>query len=229
MTGVRRAAGVLGELLITAGLVVLLFAVYELWGTGFYTNAQQDTLLSELTESWSEPAPAATGTKAQKPVATAADVPIGKGMAVLRIPRFGDYAKVVVEGVGTEDLKRGPGHYPKTALPGEIGNFVVSGHRTTYGGPFNRIDELGAGDPIVVQTRDRWSIYRVTTTKVVPPTATDVIRPVPEQPGKKATKAVLTLTTCHPEFSARQRLIVFAELDRTQATSDGEPAELTGA
>ena len=110
----------------------------------------------------------------------------------------------------------GPGHYPGTAMPGEIGNFVLSGHRTTYAAPFNRIDELRRGDDIVVEAREARYTYRVTRTRIVEPTEVDVIAPVPGQPGREPAKAMITLSTCHPEYSAAQRLIVFGELDRRE-------------
>jgi sortase A len=131
-----------------------------------------------------------------------------------------------VEGVSVDDLKKGPGHYPRTQLPGEVGNFVVSGHRTTYGAPFNRIDELREGDAIVVETRDTWFTYRVSTKEIVPPTAIEVTYPVPKQADGKPTVARITLTSCHPKYSARQRIIVYGRLDDTRAKSTGLPPAL---
>jgi sortase A len=222
---VRIATRTLGELLITLGLVILLFCAYELWFTGIYTNAQQHRLSEELHKAWERPDHAAR--PGESPFK---DIPLGSGLAIMRIPVLGqDYAKVILEGVEREDLKKGPGHYPGTAYPGEIGNFVVSGHRTTYGAPFNRVDELKAGDAIVVETKDTWFTYRVTSQKVVSPNAVDVTLPVPEQPGVKADKAVLTLTTCNPKYSAQTRLIVFADLADTAAKADGLPAALKGS
>ena len=217
-----------GELLITVGLVVLLFCVYELKVTNLYTDREQDALAEQLEEAWAAPAPAATAgppstgpAPAPAPATTPVAVSLGQGLAVLRIPRLGrDYAKVVLEGVSVPDLKRGPGHYPGTALPGEIGNFVVSGHRTTYGGPFNRLDELRPGDAIIVRTARQVVTYRVTSTEIVLPSSTDVIATVPRRPGAKPTKAVLTLTTCHPEYSATERLVVFAELASIRPAAD---------
>ena len=242
MNGVRRALSLLGELLVTAGVIVLLFGAYELWGTGIYTAGQQQSLLNSLEQSWADartpataipgqspggpsPSPGTTNAPPTKaPVFDIKQVPIGSGLAILRIPHFGaDYQKVIVQGVGVEDLKRGPGHYPGSAFPGQIGNFVVSGHRTTYGAPFNRIDELAPGDPIVVQTQAEWFVYRVTSTEVVEPTATDVINPVPHHGNETPTKALLTLTTCNPKYSASQRLIVYAALDQHRAFADGPP------
>ena len=245
MNALRRAIGIFGEILVTLGVIVLLFGAYELWGTGVYTAQQQTDLRSRLEQSWAAatavppppttatsggPSPTTGQTPGQSPVPTKApvfditQVPIGSGLAILRIPLFGaDYQKVVVQGVGVEDLKRGPGHYPGSAFPGDVGNFVVSGHRTTYGAPFNRIDELHAGDPIVVQTATDWFVYRVTSEEVVDPSALDVITPVPHHPDEKATAAVMTLTTCNPKYSASQRLIVYAALDQKLPISAGRP------
>jgi sortase A len=226
-TVARVTTRTIGEILITLGLVVLLFCGYELWFTGVYTQAQQHRLSDELHRNWAEPdKPGHEGRPGDVPIT---DVPLGSGLAVMRIPALGrDYAKVVIEGVGREDLKKGPGHFPGTALPGQIGNFVVSGHRTTYGAPFNRVDELHEGDAIVVETRDTWFTYRVTQLKVVDPDAIEVTLPVPEHPGAVPNKAVLTLTTCNPKYSAKTRLIVFADLAESTPKADGLPAALKG-
>ena len=235
---VRTTLRGLGQTLITVGVVLLLFCVYELKVTNLVTAREQAELSRDLRESWAAPqgppAPA-TGTAAGRPSpapapsTTPTSVPIGEGLAVLRIPRLGDWnddPPVVVEGVGVPDLKKGPGHMPGTALPGEVGNVVLSGHRTTYGAPFSRLDELRPGDALVVETRDSWFTYRVTGTEIVRPTAVEVAYPVPGERGATPTKRLLTLTTCHPEYSARQRLIVSAELAATDAKSAGAPAAL---
>ncbi len=230
MSVTRTITRALGELLVTLGVVILLFCGYELWFTGIYTANQQTHLSHQLQDSWDpptvvSPTPSATAT----PDVTVPEVPLGSGFAIMRIPALGrDYHKVVVEGVAVADLKKGPGHYPGTAMPGQIGNFVVSGHRTTYGAPFNRLDELKPGDAIVVETKDTWYTYRVTELSVVQPDAIEVTYPVPDKPGAKADKAVLTLTTCNPKYSAKTRLIVFADLTDTTPKADGPPAALTG-
>ncbi len=220
-----RAATVLrgiGQTLITAGLVILLFVVYELYFTGLETAREQNALADEIEAVWGK-----GGGSYAKPEDLLKPIPIGSGVAVLRIPRFGrDWAKVVVEGVNMDDLKRGPGHYPNTQLPGQVGNFVVSGHRTTYGAPFNRVDELREGDAIVVETRDTWYTYRVSTQEIVPPTAIEVTYPVPKQRDEKPTIARITLTSCHPKYSARQRIIVYGQLAETTPKSAGTPAAL---
>lgn len=191
-----------GELSITAGVVLALFCAYLLWGTGAYTERQQRLLERQL---------GADGGAGQ------AAITPGRAMALLRIPRLGrDYRYAVVEGITPDHLKKGPGHHPDSALPGQIGNFVISGHRTTYAAPFNRIDALERGDEILVEARGARYTYRVTAQEIVAPTAVDVLAPVPGSPGRPALQAVITLTTCHPEYSAAQRLIVHGILTSTQ-------------
>jgi sortase A len=188
--GVRTFLRGLGQTLITMGVVVLLFCVYELYFTNLYTGQQQSKARDDVQAQWAVPTPSAS------PGAPLAGPPLGKGFALLWIPRIGKvdkHALVLFEGVGHEDLKRGPGHYPGTALPGAVGNMVVSGHRTTYGAPFNRVDELHAGDPIVVETRDTWFTYRVTGEQVVKPTAIEVTYAVPGNKNAVPTKRLLTL------------------------------------
>lgn len=195
-----------GELCITAGFIVLLFVAYELWGTGAYTQAQQHKLGDELTRSWQSSAGQVTTER----------VRLGHGLALIRIPRLGKgFHYVIIEGVSVPDLRKGPGHYPGTAMPGQIGNFVVSGHRTTYLAPFNKLGELRDGDRILIDTRSRQYVYKVTTKKVVQPTDVSVAAPVPEHPRANPTKRMITLTTCNPKYSAAQRLIVFGQLIST--------------
>ena len=211
----------IGQTLITAGVVILLFVAYELYFTGLETAREQHALSDEIEQVWRH------GGGYSKPGDPLPKIKIGDGVAVLRIPRFGrEWFKVVVEGVSVADLKRGPGHYPGTQLPGQKGNFVVSGHRTTYGAPFNRVDELEQGDAIVVETRTTWYTYRVTTTQVVEPTAIEVTYPVPYRAGEKPVLARITLTSCHPKYSASQRYVVFGQLEETTPKSAGTPTAL---
>lgn len=214
---VRTVVRGLGEVLITLGVIVLLFVAYEVYGTNLKTAQEQSTLKRELVEEWSDPQPQVR------------EIGLGDGVAVLRIPAFGtDYGYAVVEGVGRSALQRGPGHYPGTAMPGEVGNVVVSGHRTTYGAPFARLGELAAGDSLVVETATDWFTYRVTGLEIVSPDAVEVTLPVPRQPDVEPTQRLLTLTTCHPRYSARQRLIVFSEMVEARPKTDGAPPVLTG-
>lgn len=235
---VRAVIGVFGEILITLGVIVFLFLAYELWFTGLYTAHAQSNLKSQLRSEWAQPAPSPAvlpGEDLSSPSAAAtpafADKVVpGDAIGLIRIPKLGsDYSYAIVEGVSTDDLKKGPGHYPGTAMPGEIGNFVVSGHRTTYLAPFNGLGELQVGDAIVIETRDTWYTYRVTGTETVLPTAVGVILPVPNKPHAKPTKALITLTTCTPKYSASHRLVIDGVLQSTLPKSAGPPPALQGA
>ena len=219
---VRTALRGLGQTLMTLGVIVLLFCVYELKVTGLVTAREQDRLGDDLRASWADPAPRPTGAD---PVPVSSD--IGEGIAVLHVPALADYDPwVVVEGTSVADLKAGPGHIPGTAVPGEVGNVVLSGHRTTYGAPFESFGDLQPGGLVVLETRDRWLTYTITGSQIVAPTAIEVTYPVPGEQGAVPTERLLTLTTCHPKYSARQRLIVSATLTEDRDKADGPPAEL---
>jgi len=218
----RTVARGIGQLLITAGLVILLFTVYEVYGTGIATSRAQAGLTNDLHERWQQPAPAGS-----PKVPSTEPAPLGKGLAILRIPRFGKgWVKVVVEGVSLADLRDGPGHYPGTALPGVTGNFSVAGHRASHGNGFLRMNEMRAGDAIVVETRDMWFTYRVTGSEIVAPTNVGVIAPVPDKPGAVPTQRMITLTTCDPWYAATHRLIVHGLLESAAPKSAGTPAAL---
>ena len=212
----RLAVRGLGQTLITLGVVVLLFCVYELEFTGLYTKQQQHTLTKELDKTWTAaPAPGPGPAKVLP-------YDVGQGIARIWFPTLGKNVHyVVVEGVGRDDLKKGPGHYPTSARIGDVGNVVISGHRTTYLAPFNRVDELKAGDPIVLETQGFWFTYSVMSETVVQPTAIQVTYPVPYHLGQKPTQHLLTLTTCNPKYSARTRLIVHAVLGPPLAKGKG--------
>jgi sortase A len=122
----------------------------------------------------------------------------------------------------------GVGHYPDTQLPGEVGNFAVAAHRTTYGAPFNKIADLRVGDKIYVQTRDGWYTYGFRTLEYVRPTGVGVLEPVPQAPGTPALDRVITLTSCNPMFSAAERIIAYGVLEHWQPASVGPPAALAG-
>ena len=214
---VRQLLRGTGQLLMTLGIIVLLFCVYELKITSIYTEHQQAELEKRLTRTWAAPEPVKGG----KPVPRAVPA-LGAAFARIYLPTLGrDQEHVVVQGVQKADLKKGPGHYPGTAEPGAIGNLVISGHRTTYGAPFNRLDELKVGAPIVIETRDFYYTYLVTGTTIVAPTALGETDPVPNQPGVAPTQRILTLTTCNPKYSAKTRLIVRALLQSPLAKLGG--------
>ncbi|WP_433792862.1 class E sortase [Actinoplanes sp. CA-252034] len=218
-TGIRTS----GELMITFGLVVLLFAGYQVFGNSAAVDAEQDTLGSELDQAWADPTVAPTAGSVKGPKAPGADL-VGR----LYIPKL-DKKWVVVDGVQPDDIRYAPGHYPDTAKPGQVGNFSVAGHRVRK--IFWRLDELKDGDVIGVETRESWYIYHVYKQEVVKPNQVEVVAPVPGKPKAKPTQALLTLTTCNPKFNNYERLIIHAELVKTvprdQTLPDaGMPAEM---
>ena len=213
---VRRLLRGTGWTFIGMGSFVLYFLVYQLIGTNAVTSRGQDELRNELQKEWS--APATPGAQPKGPTKVVPRrVAAGKPLAVLDIPKIGLDNKVIVEGVGRDELRKGPGHVPSTVLPGQPGTFGVSGHRTTYGAPFYRLNELAKGDTITVVTREAIYTYSVTRTAIVRPTDTQVLDNVIGPDDKP--KATITLTTCHPRYSARQRLIVFGDLRFTSANT----------
>ena len=215
----RWTLGILGDLLVTAGLVLLLFVAWQLWFTDVTANRTQDATVSRLTRDFATPSSTAPATETPKAV------PFGSAFAIVRIPRFGaSYARPVLEGTSRDILQEGIGHYKGSVLPGAVGNFAVAGHRTTYGRPFHDIDTLRTGDLIVVETRTAYSVYAVKRHEIVAPTDVQVIAPVPDKPGAKPTERWMTMTACHPKYSAAQRYVVFAELVKTYPRADGLPA-----
>ncbi|WP_191247798.1 class E sortase [Amycolatopsis deserti] len=206
---VRRLVHVAGELFVAFGLVVLLFVVYEEFGVQARVAEQQQTLDRQLDQLW------------QDRTAPVEAMP----MARLYLPRLGLHW-TVVEGVSAADLRKGPGHYPDSQRPGETGNFAVAGHRVR--GTFWDLDKLGRGDAIVVETADRWFVYRVTNTSVVSPADSAVIAANPDEPGAPPVTSLLTLTTCNPKWGNWERLIVQAELVSALDKPGGAPPELEG-
>jgi sortase A len=226
-----------GQTLITAGLVVLLFVVYQVYITNYFANREQDTVHTALENEWAKGSLALP----ESQLATAD----GHGIANLYIPRFGnDYAKTIVEGTGASSLEKGPGHYSGTALPGKDGDFAIAGHRVGKGEPFLNLDKVKAGDAVVVETQTDWYIYCVLGTaspanacnpnaaggdlsrtdangvpgrQIVSPSQGNVVLPVPGNPNATApyTTAYMTLTTCHPKFVANKRLIIHSVLAKT--------------
>ncbi len=213
-----------GQTFITAGLVILLFVVYEVYVTNVFAHREQTKVHTALEKTWAkgkDPLPL--------PGATTTTIPIGTGIANLYIPRLGkDYAFTIVQGTDTASLEKGPGHYLGTALPGATGNFAVAGHRVGKGEPFLNLDRLQTGDAVIVETRTKWYVYRVKGAngnlastapdgvpgrEIVSPSDGNVLLPVPNHPDSKPAEPLMTMTTCHPKFTATQRMIVHAVLN----------------
>ncbi len=216
----RRLVGGFGEVLITTGVVLLLFVTWQLWWTDVTANREQAGIIQGLEQDFGD-----SQRGGSDALATLKSVPFGEAFAIVRIPRFGaDYARPVIEGSDRGVLERGVGHYQGTAMPGQVGNFAVAGHRTTFGRPFHNIDRLRTGDVIVVETKTDYVVYAVDRHVLVRPWQVDVIAPVPEHPGDEPTAAVMTMTSCHPKYSATQRYVTFSHLVKVIPRSDGLPA-----
>ncbi|MGH3808172.1 MAG: class E sortase [Pseudonocardiaceae bacterium] len=246
----RTAVRGVGELLLTAGLVVLLFVYYEAYVTNWSSAQKQREATAKLDDIWLN----GRGL-VDRPIKSA-------GIAKIYVPAFGpDFVFTVLQGTDPDTLAIGPGHYQSTASPGQVGNFAVAGHRVGKGSPFNSLDMLSSCNAIVVETADRWYVYRVLPLQgesagwaagkgaqpqcrgveplpgryanvvgkaVVLPTQVEVIAAIPGQPGRVPVSRLITLTTCHPQFSARQRLIVHGVLVSSSKKLEGQrPVELT--
>ncbi|MFM7870407.1 MAG: class E sortase, partial [Actinomycetota bacterium] len=192
----------MGISLISLGILLFLFVGYQLWGTGIEAAQSQNQLENTFENTVNPIVPSSEpGGSTNDPGPGRDPVVLEEGdpVAILEMPTLG-VKKYVVAGVETADLKKGPGHYPSTPFPGELGNAAIAGHRTTYGEPFRQLDELAPGDPIIVtDLLGREFVYKVTEQRIVQPEDSWVVDTV------DPTVATLTLTTCHPEFSARQR------------------------
>jgi len=260
-----------GELLITLGVVVLLFVVYEVYVTDLFGERKQAAATTAVDRVWAQSQETAT-VVAQAPQEMATDpqqrVPtydtvLGEGFAKLRIPVLGaDYVFTVVEGTDPDDLYIGPGHYSETQLPGEQGNFAVAGHRVSKGSPFNDLGLLNSCDAVVVETQDDWFVYRVLPMaeeeaawaatprahcagvqvqtgvysgvygrEITLPSDYAQVLPVPTVLSTTVppdAKRLITLTTCHPQFSDAERMIIHGVLVASYAKAPGYlPPELT--
>lgn len=250
---IRKAVRVFGELLLTLGMVVLLFVFYTLYVTNWISAGKQADATEALQEQWSNP----RGT-VDRPLA-------GEGFARLSMPALGpDYAFTLLEGTDQDTLAVGPGHYVDTAMPGQPGNVALAGHRNGMGAPFLDLDLLESCDALVVETRDTWFVYRVLPMademegwasgkgtqarcrgvgplpapypevpgrRIVQPSQTEVIEPVPglrDAPLPSGQQEeLITLTTCHPKFSAEKRLIIHGVLVAQYPKGGAPPVELT--
>jgi sortase A len=232
---VAQVLGAVGRFMIRAGVVILLFVVYQLWGTGIHTAQAQNDLERQFKaaqqaqqQSGGDPSTATTaeattttpggpGATIAPPAPAAANPAPAPGQPIgqITIPRIGaDF--YMVEGVELRYLQQGPGHFPGTPLPGQAGNAAVAGHRTTYKAPFNRIDELEPGDPITITTLQGTFTYSVLPQPGEnpgdPPQGHRIVSPSAVEILDDKGDNRLTLMACNPKYSAAQRIVVEAQL-----------------
>ncbi|RPF34862.1 class E sortase [Streptomyces sp. TLI_185] len=215
------ASRAIGEVFITTGVLMLLFVTYQLWWTNVRAHATADKETSTLQNDW------ASGKRAP------GEFEPGQGFAILHIPEL-DVVVPIAQGVSNKQVldKGMVGHYSegklKTAMPdAKTGNFALAGHRNTHGEPFRYINKLKNGDEVVVETQDKYFVYKVTSTlPVTSPSNTSVIGPVPPQSGFTKPGRYITLTTCTPEFTSKYRLIVWGKMVEERPRSKGKPDAL---
>lgn len=247
-TPVRRSmatkvVGVFGELLITAGVFVLLFLGWQLWWNSIVLTNEQTSDASSLADDWKLPVvTGTTPTSTPTPTSTDTAAPANYGdpavmgapstgtdFAIIYVPRFGaDFKRTIAEGVDPHTVlnKGGAGHYEDTQMPGEVGNFAIAAHRDGWGSAFIKINELQIGDPIYVETQDGWYTYRYRDTEYVTPYGVGVIDPVPQVEGATPVDRLITLTSCNPLYIASERIIAYGAFESWQPRSAGPPAEI---
>ena len=237
----RHYVGTVGRILVAVGLLLFGFVAYQLWGTGIETAQAQRRLESQFDEYLDRAgqpevrvgaptvSPATAGTSPDQKARVQAGLPAadpflpplppvirGRPLALLEIPATG-LSVYVVPGVGVADLKLGPGHYPGTPLPGQLGNAALAGHRTTYGAPFFDIDDIQPGDEIIttLANGNRY-VYEMTASEVVRPSDSWVINTI------DPTTAQITLTSCEPKWIAERRIIVRGVLNEEKSAPVGD-------
>lgn len=238
--GRTSVTGVLGEILITVGVVVLMYVVWQMWVGDMIIGAESNKAGTSLSEEWdaeakknptseetSDPSSQFNTVIAEPP---AVDAPgSAEDFGVLYIPRLGITFPIAGGTTTWESLDLGKvGYYLDTGLPGQAGNFALAGHRGSHGAPFMNLPQLQVGDAIVVKTQDGWYTYRYRNMEYVAPTAVEVLLPTPQNAGAGTTGSFITLTTCSPRYGSAERLIAYGVFESfTPTTPDGKsPASL---
>ena len=213
---------VFGEVLITIGVVLMLYVVWQLFVNDPIVGSSQQLKAQQFV---ADKSPNSKPFIEMKP-----NLKQGAVFAKLHVPRLGkDYERLVGEGTFQKVTLNvvGVGHYITSEWPGAVGNFAVAAHRTSHGAPFADIDKLQTGDRVWVETNDSWFTYEYRRTKIVHPSEIGVIENVPEGlAGAKSGGKYMTMTSCHPKWSNEQRIVVWLELVKEESKSSGMPADL---
>lgn len=221
----------LGWVMLFSAITILGFMGWKYWLEDVVVGQQQASAAQEVSLALLPSQEVFPPGGDLRPVAEApvtVSVPEGEVFAVLHQPKFGAEAtRAVAEGTSAavlDDVASGVGHYPSTQLPGELGNVALAGHRNGEGASFGRNEEYALGDQVVLQTREAWYVYEFVSEEVVSPADVDVLLPVPRIPGQEPVDQMLTLTTCHPQWSAAERLVTYFRL--VGWTPPGQPPAL---
>lgn len=215
----------IGEVILLLGIFVAAFTLWNL----YVTDLQAERQTAQAVEDFKAPCPDITSLDERtSPPPEIGAVTAGEVFATMHVPAWRFMTIPIKEGTSQAVLNTGAaGHYLNTAMPGQIGNFSVAAHRRTYGSNFRRVDTLKPGDPIIIETKNAWIIYKVESTRIVSPKNLDVIKPNPID-DSKPTQAYLTMTTCHPEYGNSERFIVHNIFDHWVPKDTGIPKELAG-
>ena len=188
---ISRLIDFLGRTMIVAGLLLLSFVAYQLWGTGIVEGRSQTAIAKQFVKP--------------QPIQPQLGGLVGR----ITIPSIG-VSKYVVAGVRLKDLERGPGLFPGSPMPGQKGNVAIAGHRTTFGAPFSRINEIQDSDKIILESKDGTFTYIVNgEPKIVLATDTAVAKTT------NPDIAIITLVSCYPKWTSTKRIVVVATLDST--------------
>lgn len=222
-----RIAGFFGELLITLGIVLMLYVAWELWWTNIDSAQAQQEVTNNLVQNLGDVViPEAKDDDKDYGPAPVSEFGSGETFGIMYFPTWGSNGTYhpVTNGVGDDVINNlGIGHYPNTQQPGEKGNFAVAAHRQTHGQVFWDIDKLHEGDKIYLQTKDGYYTYTWSKTEIVNPSDGEVLLPVPHEWGAEPTDSILTMTTCHPKYTTRQRMIAYSELTDWRPLDAGPP------
>jgi sortase A len=237
---VDKIIGVVGEVLMTAGIFVLLFLGWHVWYNDVVSGIAQNNAGSELSNEWDNvplsvpefdrnPGDSSGARLFPEPPVTASPA-LNARFATLIVPRFGDtYERAIAYGVDPKKVlnvrSAGLGHYPQTNELGELGNFAIAGHRTTFGAPLGNIDQLRVGDRLYVESEAGWYVYRYRNLEYVWPKDVAVLKPVPWSKAA-ATDRLLTLTSCHPKLSSAERVIAYSVFETFVPRDRGAPSEV---
>lgn len=228
---------VLGELLLTAGVLVFLFVAWQMWIGDFIIGAQSNSEGQATSQQWEQLPPPEPPPVIEDDAGVAwYEPPVlehpggGEKFAQMLIPRFGTDYNVAIAGGTSRPITLDNGWigvYDQSVMPGQVGNFSVAGHRTTWGAPLNRMDKLRLNDAIVIETQEGWYTYRFRTLEYVKPNEVDVLLDVPQVPDAATDERYLTLTACSPLYSLAERIIGYSVFEGFQPRAEGVPDSLT--